>query len=693
MKLFIYERFWDAFLKLNKTTQIKVTDFMNKFRADSRSAAINLESISNFKDSSLRTARIDQKYRAIIKEVVPSGLYLLIWIDNHDEAMEWAKNKVIDWNEQTQAYQVFTIDEKVEAPAAEQTTAPFATLFMGKYDYEDMLAIGVPQALIPSVLNVNNLEALEELMDYLPDDAFENLFYLLDGADIDVLKYDIKEGQKTDKEDVLSTKNNARSFIELTDDAMLNEALQGSLQKWKYYLHPSQSVIVNSDYNGAVKLSGGAGTGKTVAALHRLKYLSEKKVDDRPVLFTTFTRELSRNLEELAAELKIERGSYRVENIDALAFELAGKYRLISRDDRVMGLSVVKSPDDLWQEFVDEHLVSYDKEFLQDEYEEVILSQNIRDEQSYLRASRIGRGKAISRQQRIQLWNLFERFNAFKRQQNLYYKDEIYNLVSNYLHRNGETVFSHVIVDELQDFSNVELNFIRVLVKEGKNDLFMVGDPLQNIYNKKIVFSRAGINIRGQRSKRLRINYRTTEEIKRLAVSVVQGVHFDDFDGGNEETAGYLSLFHGESPEYHVFKDKKEELDFVYEEIKHLVSEGVHYNEIVISAHTRASVKDFVNTLYAENMPYVTRDLLNPNNEGVRLTTFHGIKGLEFKHVFLTDVNRRTMPMLPAGFQTLAEKEKQEIIKREKALFYVAATRAIHRLTITGTGEKSEFMS
>lgn len=239
----------------------------------------------------------------------------------------------------------------------------------------------------------------------------------------------------------------------------------------------------------------------------------------------------------------------------------------------------------------------------------------------------------------------------------------------------------------------MELNFIRALVKEGKNDLFMVGDPLQNIYNKKIVFSRAGINIRGQRSKRLRINYRTTEEIKRLAVSVLQGVDFDDFDGGKEETAGYLSLFHGESPEYHLFKDKQEELDFVYEEIKRLVSEGVHYNEMVISAHTRASVKDFVNTLHAENMPYVTRDLLNPNNKGVRLTTFHGIKGLEFKHVFLTDVNRRTMPLLPADFQRLSEKEKQEIIKREKALFYVAATRAIHRLIISGIGEKSKLIS
>ena len=313
MKLFIYDRLWDAFLKLNKTTQTKVTDFIKKFRENSKSTAINLESITTFKDPSLRTARIDQKYRAIIKEVEASNLYLLIWVDNHDEAMDWAKNKVIDWNEQTNAYQVFTLDDSVEQKTDEQSKESLLEpLFMGKYGYEDMLEIGVPQALIPSALNVDNFLALEELMNYLPDDAFENLYYLLDGADIDLLKHDIKEGVKAESMDVMTSKNNARSFIELTDDEMFNEALQGSLQKWKYYLHPSQSSLVNRDYNGPVKISGGAGTGKTVAALHRLKYLSLRNLDEKPILFTTFTKELSKNLSVTAAPPAAQRRSVAV---------------------------------------------------------------------------------------------------------------------------------------------------------------------------------------------------------------------------------------------------------------------------------------------------------------------------------------------------------------------------------------------
>ncbi|MDD4777508.1 MAG: 3'-5' exonuclease [Fermentimonas sp.] len=692
MKLFIYERFWDAFLKLNKTTQTKVTGFISKFRTDSKSAAINLESISTFKDQSLRTARVDDKYRAIIKEVKASNVYLLVWIDNHDDAMEWAKNKVIDWNEQTKAYQVFTIDESVEIIAEKQVDSAVSPLFMGKYGYKDLLEIGVPQALVPSVLYINNFSALEDMMDYLPNDAFENLFYLLDGANIESLKSEIKNGLETESDDELNSKNNARSFFELTDDVLFNEALQGPLQKWKYYLHPSQSSLVNRDFNGAVKLSGGAGTGKTVVALHRLKYLAENKTNGKPILFTTFTKELSKNLESLAAELKVKSGTYRIENIDALAFELANEYRLIESNDRIIGLSNVKSDRDLWSNFLDEQLVAYDEEFLKSEFDDVILTQNVQTLQDYLKASRVGRGRAISRRQRIELWEVFEAFNVERKNQNLLYKEEIYNLVSSYLNEQNISVFSHVIVDELQDFSNVELNFIRSLVKEGVNDLFMVGDPLQNIFNKKIVFSRSGINIRGQRSKRLRINYRTTEEIKKLAISIIQDEEFDDFDGGKEDKTGYLSLFHGVKPEYKVFDDKQKELDFVFEEITNLIEKGVYYNEIVIAARTRDSVKDFTNKLHQEGMPYITRDLLNPNNEGVRLTTFHGIKGLEFKHVFLTDVNKRTLPFLPYNFNSLTEVEKQEILKKEKSLFYVASSRAIQRLVISGIGEKSELV-
>ncbi|MBS7321207.1 MAG: DEAD/DEAH box helicase [Myroides sp.] len=690
MKLFIYDKFWDAFLNINKGTQSKITEFISKFRTNSKSSALNLESISTFKDQSLRTARVDQKYRAILKEVTPGELYLLVWVDNHDEAMDWAKNKVIDWNEQTQAYQVFSVDETV---TIEPSQAPRldTSLFMNVYTQDDLIAIGVPEVLMPSVLKVNDIVELEKLEVYLPVDAFENLFYLLDGASIESLKTDILQGKQID--DALGSKNNARSFIEFTNDEILNEALRGSLHKWKYYLHPSQSAVVNGDFKGAVKISGGAGTGKTVAALHRLKYLAEQKTSELPILFTTFTKELSESLSALAGDLEIPPQQFKILNIDALAFQLSQEFNIRQPTDKVFGMNAVKKPDEIWEEVLEENLASFDDTFLKEEFEEVVLIQNVHTSSEYLKASRIGRGKAISRKQRLEIWKLIELFLTKKSASNLYYKEEIYNMVSNYLKENGKNIFSHVIVDELQDFSNVELTFIRSLTSEGENDLFLVGDPLQNIYDRKINFSKAGINIRGKRSKRLRINYRTTEEIKNLAMSVILDEKYDDFDGEEESKAGYLSLFHGPKPVYKLFSSKEEELAAVKEELVSLLEDGVHYNEIVIAARTRDSVNDFRNYLHQNGIPYVDKHLLNSTNEGIRIATFHGLKGLEFKHVFLVDVNDRTFPRLPFDYASLSQIEKSQILKTEKSLFYVAASRAIQQLSISGVGIKSGILN
>ena len=691
MKLFIYDKFWDAFLNINKGTQSKITEFISKFRTNSKSSALNLETINTFKDQSLRTARIDQKYRAVLKEVIPGELYLLVWVDNHDEAMDWAKNKVIDWNEQTQAYQVFSVDETVAIEDSQSPTLD-TSLFMNIYTQDDLVAIGVPEVLMPSVLKVYDISGLEKLEDYLPVDAFENLFYLLDGASIESLKTDILQGKQID--DALGSKNNARSFIEFTNDEILNEALRGSLHKWKYYLHPSQSAVVNGDFKGAVKISGGAGTGKTVAALHRLKYLAAKNTSDSPILFTTFTKELSESLSALAGDLEIPPQQFKILNIDALAFQLSQEFNLRQPTDKVFGMNAVKKPDEIWEEVLEEYLASFDDTFLKEEFEEVVLIQNVHTSSEYLKASRIGRGKAISRKQRLEIWKLIELFLAKKSASNLYYKEEIYNMVSNYLKENGgKNIFSHVIVDELQDFSNVELNFIRSLTLEGENDLFLVGDPLQNIYDRKINFSKAGINIRGKRSKRLRINYRTTEEIKNLAMSVILDEKYDNFDGEEESKAGYLSLFHGPKPVYKLFSSKEEELTAVKEELVSLLEDGVHYNEIVIAARTRDSVNDFRNYLHQNGIPYVDKHLLNSTTEGIRIATFHGLKGLEFKHVFLVDVNDRTFPRLPFDYASLSEIEKSQIFKTEKSLFYVAASRAIQQLSISGVGIKSGILN
>jgi len=698
MKLLFYDKFFDSLIDLPRGIQKKVVDFQKKFRENSKSAGIHLEPILSFKDGSLRSARIDQTYRAIIKVPELGETYFLLWVDHHDRAYEWATNKVFQWNENTQSMQVFTAPEVLEKeikPDQETQTKDFKKLF-SHYSDGELLKVGVPEVLLPSIRIIENLDGLEKIEKFLPQDTFENLFYLADGASIEQLIFEIEEGktEAVSKEEQLGSINNQRSFIELTDDELFNEILEGNLKKWKYYLHPSQRKLVNGTFTGTVKVSGGAGTGKTVAALHRMKFLAQNKKDGEKILFTTYTRALTENLKKLAIELEIDMKGITISNIDALAFDLVRDLSLIKHDYKVFGIHSIRNPEEIWEEILSPELSAFDQEFLSREYDDVVLYHDVKDLGEYLKAPRIGRGKAISRTQRKDIWNLVEKYNKAKANYRYYHKEELYNLLVNFLKTNDTKAFDYVLVDELQDFSNVELRVIRSLVPEKANDLFLVGDPLQKIYDKRINFSQAGINIRGKKSRRLRINYRTTEEIKKLALAIINDEHYDNFDGQEEEKGGYVSLFHGKQPQYTVFHSKNQETDFVIREIELLLEGGYKAEEITISSRTKNGLKDFKSAFHLKNIPYTEYEHGSKvgHQDGVNLLTFHNIKGLEFKQVFLVDINNRTCPKYFEAYDTFSDSEKSAYLKNEKSLLYVAVSRAIQRVELTGIGKKSDLI-
>jgi ATP-dependent exoDNAse (exonuclease V) beta subunit len=93
----------------------------------------------------------------------------------------------------------------------------------------------------------------------------------------------------------------------------------------------------------------------------------------------------------------------------------------------------------------------------------------------------------------------------------------------------ARAAYRSVVVDEAQDMSTNAFALLRQVVPEQPNDLFLVGDGHQRIYRKRVVLGHAGVNIQG-RGRRLRINYRTTDEIRRFAVALLEGVSVDDLD-------------------------------------------------------------------------------------------------------------------------------------------------------------------
>ncbi len=686
IRLYIHEKCFEQMFNLPKATQKKVVEFQKKFRDNPKSAAIHLEPISDFKDQSLQTARIDQKYRAVIKVPETGKDYYLLWVDNHDEAYDWARTKTFLWNEHTGTAQIFN------APIVNQTlTVPpiqhDETMLFQSYPNEKILALGVPQQCMALIRKIKNLDDLDKIEKEIPIDAFENLFYLADGANIDTLIREIQEGASNDPECI----NNKRSFIRV-DESLLEEWLDGSFEKWQLFLHPSQRKLVENTFNGPVKVTGGGGTGKTVVALYRLKRLAAKGNSQKKILFTTFTHALTNNLASLIDRLQIPKNQFKLLNIDRLAMEHAEQIGLIDKSTRILDFPGSKKAIEAWEKILEDHLSSFDAYFLQQEYTEVWLYNNISDAQDYYHASRLGRGRVLSRKLKMEIAGLVEAYTNYKAQHQYMDRFELFNKLTDHFSTDIEKPYSHVIADEIQDFSNAELRFLRSLVENSTDDLFLVGDPYQKIYARQLNFSKAGINIRGNRSKRLRINYRTTEEIKRLAISTVRGFSYDDFDGAAETMDGYMSLMHGEKPGYQVFKTRTEELQHILMQVTELLKE-LRPNNIVIASRTKDAIKDIKTLLHNNHLPFY--DLADKTGDptGINLSTFHSLKGLEFKAVFLNNVYTITAPLVLGNWHDMTEEEKNEHLLHEKSLLYVAMTRAISYLSITGFGAKSELIN
>jgi superfamily I DNA/RNA helicase len=528
---------------------------------------------------------------------------------------------------------------------------------------------------------------------------------LLEGSNYDTIIREVKEGMITsdDRNEQENSPNNQRSFFELTNDDLLNQMLEGEVAKWKIFLHPSQKRLVEGDFNGPTKVTGGAGTGKTVAALHRAKELQNRgaATPKQPILFTTYTRSLAANLKGELKSLGADDRIVKLNNLDNLVMKSARDAGLIAKGTRVLDFSDHKKAVEMWRSVIDFKLTTYSADFLHAEYQHVILYQGITSADEYYHAARRGRERRISRKDKVGIWKLIEAYEDLKKQEGFVDLFEVYNTLT--AHYNASTVkpFRHVIADELQDFSNIHLRLLRSLVTEQPNDLFLVGDPLQQIYGRKIVFSEAGINVRGRRSRRLKINYRTTEKIRRAAVGVIEGIDFSNFDGGVEDKKGYVSLRAGLAPTYELHKTSTAEQSKILERLQsYLFPEGndepIPASSICLAVRTRNAAKAFRTMLHHARIPYY--DLTERSSpvgnrqEGVWLSTFHNLKGLEFKVVFLADVSATTFPFRPNAYDGFSNAEKRAFDEGERALLYVGMTRAVARVHISGVGTPVDYL-
>lgn len=714
-KVAIVDSFLQAFASIPRSQQRAVMNFVSKFRENPRSPGINYEVIRNARDKNFRSVRMGRDYRGIVLSPEKGDVYVLLWVGKHDDAYDWAMRHRCQIHPATGSLQLFEADHEFETtpapgteeyptkPAAEPPQeVPQPPLF--DLQEETLSSLGVPQERIALVQALRTEEELESIESKLPVEAFEALYLLAAGTPLPEIlqEYGPQEQEPVDTEDygsALERPATQRRFYVPEDEQELSRMLNAPLERWRVFLHPGQRRLVERDWNGPVRVLGGAGTGKTVVAMHRARWLASNLQwqDGERLLFTTFTSNLALDIEENLRKICTPEQMKRIEviHLDAWVSQFVRRNNYGSRI--VYPGDGNSHFDQCWQ--LATALIPAEPglpdSFYLEEFKRVILPQQILSRQEYFRADRRGRGVALNRRQRAQIWPVFEEMREQLTRQGCVTAEDAVHYALDLLEKGEDSrQYKAVIVDETQDFSDQSLRLLRALVPERVNDMFLVGDAHQRIYQRTTSLKQCGINIIG-RGRKLKINYRTTELIRRFATAMLEGIEFDDLDGGTDSTRDYRSLVLGEAPVIKNLATHAEEAQWIIEQINELVDAGIELQDICVVCRITRSCNRYRKAVEKAGFPtrmLSRRQVDDRNAEGVRFATMHRVKGLEFRVIFMADISAGIVPLNVAleASQDVVEKRLTEL--NERALFHVAATRAVRHLFISSNGTPSEYL-
>lgn len=688
-KIAMSDDFLKSFATIPRDQQQAVLSFVAKFRQNPMGAGINYERIRDAGDPNMRSVRINDNVRGIVLKPDVGNVYCLLWVDRHDDAYQWARRHRVTIHPDVGSIQVYAAETMLpDAPEPETSvSAAPVGLFAGLKDRE-IRRLGVPDDRLAAVRAVASEVELDALEALLPDEAFEALYLFAAGEAYEKIVAEQAAPEAVDPADfsaALERDASKRHFVVLTDDSDLEALLAAPLERWRIFLHPSQRKLVERDWNGPAKVTGGAGTGKTVVAMHRAARLARQyaTLPGRPVVFTTFTKTLADDIRQhlglLCTPQELEK--IQVINLDQWAASLLRRFGYkpeLLYDDAARrqywqaAMSAMPSTNDL------------SLQFMRAEYERVVLPQGCETADDYMRASRVGRGGQLSRATRKTIWPVFAEYRALLHAVNLREPEEAFRDARRLLAtERTELGVRAMVVDEAQDISPAAFELIRAAVPAAENDLFIVGDAHQRIYRHKVTLSRVGIEVRG-RSRTLRVNYRTTDEIRRWACAQLEGCSIDDLDGNVDSLRGYRSLTHGDKPDVITSDSLAGDVKHIESILKTLAGDGIEPRQACIAARTNDEVDAITARLKTSGTAVLRLERSTPDDAsvpGVRVATMHRIKGLEFSVMIIAGYR---------GAKRYAEQfardedagVSEDMETAERSLLHVAATRAKRHLFV-----------
>jgi superfamily I DNA/RNA helicase/mRNA-degrading endonuclease RelE of RelBE toxin-antitoxin system len=682
----ISDTFTDSLGRLTGDEQkaVKTTAFDLQINPDN--PGMSFHKLDKAKDKNFWSVRVGSDIRLIVHKT--AGSMLLCYVDHHDKAYSWAERRKLETHPTTGAAQLVEVRERVQEitrPVYIDAVVPGKrkAMLFATFSEEQLLSYGVPQEWLQDVLGADE-DSILDLADHLPKEAAEALLELATGgtpriaplAPAGINPFDHPDAQ--------------RRFRIMSDKDELELALAYPWEKWTVFLHPAQRSAVEADYSGPARVSGSAGTGKTIVALHRAVHLARSNPDAR-VLLATFTdalaealhtklRRLIGNQPRLAERLEVHSLSALGRRLYTLSYGVA---KIPSADEIRLRLGAsLSAADD----------VKLSLAFLQAEWDEVIDAWQIGDWEAYRDVRRLGRKTRLPEAQRAGLWSVFERVLTGLKGDGWVTEAGMFTRLTEDVGARRNPPFDFVVIDEAQDISVPQLRFLAALGASRPNVLFFAGDLGQRIFQQPFSWQSLGVDIRG-RARTLQINYRTSHQIRNQADRLL-GNEIMDVDGNQETRKGTVSVFNGPAPEVAVFKDAAGEGSAVAQWLGKRISEGYQPDEIGVIVRSSEELPRARAAAVESGLAFqILDDSKDRKDNAIYLCTMHMAKGFEFRAVVVMACDDEIVPSQTRIESVTDSSDLEEVYATERHLLYVACTRARDQLLVTGVEPASEFLT
>ncbi|MBW8485570.1 UvrD-helicase domain-containing protein [Actinomadura parmotrematis] len=686
-QLAIASSFMPQYARLDPRVRRGVEEAFAKF-AQATHAGLHLEKIAGARDPNVRTIRIDLDRRGVVLAPERGDVYCLLAVLSHDAAIDYARSRRFTVNQAIGVLEVRDQEalETLEPALREMSRDVEQRLFAHVPD-KHLRQLGVDAEIVPLVRLLTSDEHLQALESLLPEPQYIALLALAQGLPVEQAWNEVAACQderaapaEIDPGDLVAAMRRSPDKVVFVDGPEeLRDVLAHPFATWRVFLHPVQRrMALRPSYSGPAQVTGGAGTGKTVTALHRARHLAASRPGSR-VLFTTFTKSLARALQQqidLLVDDPDVRGRIDVRTVDSLAYAVVGRHRKPE----------IVSPDVLTVLWDDAAAgTPFSPAFLRREWEQIVLAQHLAGEAEYLACTRQGRGVPLNTAQRSVVWKAVAAVEASLRERGERTFHQLANEAADLL---AGPEYDHVVVDEAQDLHTAQWRLLRRIVPDGPDDLFIVGDPHQRIYDSHVSLTSLGIGVRG-RSRKLKINYRTTQEILNWAVPILGRDPAQGMDDSADTLDGYRSPMHGRRPAVRACADERAELDELVEQVRRWVDAGVEPGAIGVAARYTWLARKAVKALRDAGVPAGSVGAA----AGVQVGSMHTMKGMEFRCVAVIGAMDGTVPL--RDVLTPEDEDARaylQDLQRERCLLFVACTRARDHLYVSYHGAPSTLL-